>query len=204
MRIKSKAIVGALGATAVGAAVVMTGTTSAYFFDAETAAGNTITAGKLDLDVKLSGEAVDPATGKIAIENMVPGSVRTLSVKVTNNGTIPGYLGASMGNVVNAENGIIEPEQAFDNTATTGELGKALHVVVRNGWIVKSYDIDELDEAVEFGLGLLDRSLAPTKSKTVDLTIATDFGKKNQGNDYMTDSVVADFDVELSQNPLDR
>jgi predicted ribosomally synthesized peptide with SipW-like signal peptide len=198
MRIRSKAIVGALGATAVAGAVVMTGTTSAYFFDAETATANTIKAGSLDLEYSLSGSAVQG--GEVDIRNMKPGDSETLKVTVKNAGTVAGYLGADVSNVQELENKAVEPERELgDADDTAGELGKSLEVWF-DGRIadVPAGNIKNLDEAVM--VGFKGRELGAGQSKTVELKIKTPTGKKGDGNGYMTDSYSFDLDLELSQS----
>lgn len=200
MRIKSKAIVGALGATAVAGAVVMTGTTSAYFFDAEKATANTITAGSLDLEYSLSGSAVQG--NKVDIRNMKPGDSETLKVTVTNKGSVAGYLGADVSNVQELENTAVEPERELgDSDNTAGELGKSLEVYFDGRYIdLPAGNIRNLDEAIM--VAFKGRELAPNESKTAELKIKTPFGKKSDGNGYMTDSYSFDLDLELSQSPL--
>jgi len=113
-------------------AVVAVGATGAYFSDSETAAGNTLTAGTLDLKV---GGQDDPLVVHVTRTDLKPGAPWTTQYGgqwvVNNAGTIPGTVTATIKNVKDIENGCIEPEvNAGDITCGTGtdqgELGTGL------------------------------------------------------------------------------
>ena len=101
------------------------GGTWAYFSDVETAAGNTFTAGTLNLQVG----AADPATVAIAIgddEDCAPGdSGNAADWDVENLGNLSGTLKVTFDSTItNNENTITEPETADgDITDPAGELG---------------------------------------------------------------------------------
>ena len=96
--------------------------TGAWFLDQEKSVGNKIIAGSLDL--KVNG-ADDPIPAKINATNIKPGAWDNVgNVTLSNAGTIPGKLTFKIDNIVNLENGILEPEaNAGDVTAAVGELG---------------------------------------------------------------------------------
>jgi spore coat-associated protein N len=109
---------------------VAVGATRAYFSDTETSAGNTITAGTLDLKV---GGQDGPAVAHVTQTNIVPAAPWTTQrgqgFHLTNAGSVPGTVTATVKNLVNYENGCNAPEiVAGDVTcgATDGELGGLL------------------------------------------------------------------------------
>lgn len=107
------------------AATLVAGATTAYFSDVERSFGNTFTAGSLDL--KIDGK--DCNVVKFVHFNMKPGDVVKGFYKLSNDGTIPGYLNISKIDVKDFENCIIEPEQeAGDNTPDIGELSSFLEI----------------------------------------------------------------------------
>jgi hypothetical protein len=196
MQFKNKAIVGAIGATAVGAAVVMTGASSAYFFDAEQAAANTITAGSLDLEYSLAGSAVKG--GKVVLENVKPGDSETLKVTVKNAGTVDGFLSIDAANIQDLESGVLEPETG--DTDATGELGDTLQVWLDGKWL--DLPLGDLDDLNEFMTKYLANApLKAGKSATVELKIKAPYGKKGDYNNIMSDTYSYDLDMSLSQQP---
>ena len=74
---------------AIGIAALFLGAgTFAYFSDTETSGGNTFTAGTIDLTLGGTG-----ATG-VSFTNMAPGDTASATIVVTNDGSLPGWLGA--------------------------------------------------------------------------------------------------------------
>jgi len=110
------------------------GATYAYFSDTETSEGNTVTAGTLDL--KVDGKD-DPQVVHITRANIRPGAPWSTQYGgqwvIKNTGSVPGTVTATIKNVVDSENGCIEPEaEAGDAScgASDGELSGLLgHVV---------------------------------------------------------------------------
>jgi predicted ribosomally synthesized peptide with SipW-like signal peptide len=96
----------------------------ALFSDTETAAGNTFTAGTLNLKVG----AADPCTETINIGSLKPtDAANAASWLVHNLGTMSGSLDITIGAITNNENTITEPEAAAgDVTTPAGELGGLL------------------------------------------------------------------------------
>ena len=85
--------------------------TFAVFSDTETSAGNTFTAGILDLKVKTDGEwKDDPNVKAINFGPMVPGESHTELFKLKNAGNVDGKLTLKIKNPVSNENGREEPE----------------------------------------------------------------------------------------------
>jgi len=99
------------------------GATQALFTDEEVSTGNTFTAGTLDLTV--DGKNGDEVATRYTITNWKPGDSRNVGqIKVKNVGSVNGKYWIEIKNVVNHENGCIEPE-SDDTTCgdTEGELG---------------------------------------------------------------------------------
>jgi spore coat-associated protein N len=110
----------------------------AYFSDTETSTANTFTAGTLNLKVDQ-----DPTGGTnyvdnpdfsaalgIAAGNLKPGDSQTFTIGIQNAGTIAGIPTIKLIDIVNDENGLIEPELTLGDNATTGELGANVDVTI--------------------------------------------------------------------------
>ena len=109
------------------------GGTYAYFSDVETSTGNTFTAGTLNLQV---GSA-DPLTETITVTDTYGGDSGSYDWLLKNVGSIAGSLDITFSNIVDAENGVNEPEDADpdeDGTVaspgTDGELAEVLALVI--------------------------------------------------------------------------
>ncbi|MFA4998514.1 MAG: TasA family protein [Candidatus Paceibacterota bacterium] len=116
----SLAVIGIVGVVAIGGTI-------AYFSDTETSAGNTFTAGTLDL--KVDGKDGSQVTTKYTLSNWKPGNNQMVGqVTLKNTGSLPGKYWVEIKNVVNNENGCNDPEiKAGDNCgATEGELGSKI------------------------------------------------------------------------------
>lgn len=106
----SLSIIGAVAAIAVGGTI-------AYFSDTEISTGNTFTAGKLDLELN------NYESAPINIANMAPGDADTATFRLTNtDGSLDGSLDIRLANLVQSENGIIEPELAAGDYENGGDL----------------------------------------------------------------------------------
>ncbi|SDM76424.1 hypothetical protein SAMN04487949_2531 [Halogranum gelatinilyticum] len=69
-------------------------------------------------------------TPLLAVEGAAPGSAGDSAVTVSNDGTDDATLSITVSNLVNAENGLIEPERAVDASPDVGELADALELRV--------------------------------------------------------------------------
>lgn len=99
------------------ASTAVIGATRAYFSDTETSTGNSFTAGKLDLELG----AGTPMPFSVA--NLYPGQTGTGKVTLTNTtGSLDGDLDVKIANMVQAENGLIEPELAAGDYDNGGDL----------------------------------------------------------------------------------
>jgi predicted ribosomally synthesized peptide with SipW-like signal peptide len=123
-----KILVGLMTIALVGA--MINGGIHASFSDTETTAGNTFTAGGLNLKV---GDN-DPVTASIAVLNIKPTDNGSAANWLTKNiGTINGNLSIGISSITNYENVLTEPESAAGDTTanvTEGELGSLLKVAI--------------------------------------------------------------------------
>ncbi|PIP51914.1 hypothetical protein COX09_04485, partial [Candidatus Beckwithbacteria bacterium CG23_combo_of_CG06-09_8_20_14_all_47_9] len=103
-----------------------TGATVAYFSDTETSNSNTFAAGTLDLKVDNQD---DPNIVRVTLNNMKPGQTASYQWNWKNNGTIDGKPWIQLTNVVDNDNGLLEPEQVDGDTTDGiggGELSQYL------------------------------------------------------------------------------
>lgn len=127
-----------LGTVGVAGALGGTGTL-ALLNDDESMRGNAITAGELDLDVGwfewYNGEQQDcdfvgDNPGPIFdLDDVKPGDRGEASVMV-HVAENPAYLWLGGGLRSDADNGLVEPERAVDDTASEGELADAIEATV--------------------------------------------------------------------------
>lgn len=131
-------------------AVLSSGMIYAYFNDTETSSGNSFTAGTLDLKVN----SVDNPTSTFTVSDVYPGATNSVSVTLTNSGTISGTLSVAIISVTNGPGQTPEPEAAL-GTADNGELGSKMDVTL---WI--DTDGDNMIDGGETTLytGLLDNA----------------------------------------------
>ena len=117
--------------------VLAIGATTAYFSDTETSSANTFTAGTLDL--KLDGG--DTNVIKFTPSNLKPGSQPKGTFRFLNDGSLSGKLILSNVNIIDHENGRIDPEKAAgDTTDGIGELSSVVNLRIfydigKDGWI---------------------------------------------------------------------
>ena len=107
------------------AAALVAGATTSYFSDVESANG-TLTAGTLDLRVNDK----DGNVGTFNLDNIFPGYESDGYIKLSNVGTLNGIVKITGATVTNYENGINEPESAYDDTPNEGELGDRVHILL--------------------------------------------------------------------------
>lgn len=94
------------------------GATKAWFSDTEASTGNSFTAGKLDLELG-AGNPIP-----FIFSNVVPGDNGTGKITLTNTaGSIDGVLDVKLANLLESENGLVEPELAAGDYENGGDLG---------------------------------------------------------------------------------
>ena len=128
------------------AAVLSSGAIYAYFSDTETSSGNTFTAGTLDLKVN----GVDNPVSSFTVGNVYPGASGSVSVTLTNSGTIAGTLTMAIVSVVNLPGVTTEPEAAL-GTPDNGELGANMQITI---WVDSDGDgtLDASESTLYSGL----------------------------------------------------
>ncbi len=126
--------------------VLAIGATTAYFSDTEVSAGNTFTAGTLDL--KLDDNEVNV---RYIYSNMIPSVTQpNITYRLRNDGSINGFLNIKNIIIKSSENGCLEPEvSAGDddcgNGSYEGELNQVLNLRLMhdancNGWYEQPVD----------------------------------------------------------------
>jgi hypothetical protein len=105
---------------------IVAGGTQAVFVDTESVTGNTFAAGALDLE--LGGQESVP----FDLSDLVPGQSGTGKFTLTNaTGSIDGVLDVKLANLVESENGLVEPELAAGDYENGGDLGlESLRIAV--------------------------------------------------------------------------
>jgi spore coat-associated protein N len=183
----------------------------AYFSDIESSAGNTFTAGTLNLQV---GSA-DPTTETITVSDTYGGDSGSYDWLLKNTGSIPGSLDVTFSSIVDAENGVNEPEEADpdeDGTVaapgTDGELAEVLSLII---YIDENNDdaYVALDDTLIYS-GFVKPGLAGEQLS--DYAMAADYGSGDDkavriewsidsgvGNEIQSDSAGFDIEFELLQ-----
>ena len=119
------------------AAIVAISATSAYFSDEETSAGNSFASGTLNLQVS----DTDPLVANFNVIDTYGGNSGSEDWVLKNTGSIDGSLDITFSNLVDAENGVNEPEYADEgedetsecvtgSCVTTGELAEVLNLLI--------------------------------------------------------------------------
>lgn len=183
-------------------AVMIAGTTTAYFSDVETSNGNTFTAGKLDLQI----DGGDANVVKFTVGNMKPGDQPTANYRFTNIGTIDGYLDISKVTVKNFENDLTEPEiSAGDTTPDVGELGSLLNIRLyfdndKDGYISDG-DTMIFDGKLDDMPASLDTNKLIPAGGSIDIigNAVIDWWSSSSDNLAQSDTVTLDLEFTLSQ-----
>ena len=213
MQLKKKAFVGTLSAIAVGAAITLTGGSSAYFIDRESNDDVSIEAGDLDLEYTLldGGNAVTGSA--IELSNVKPGFAKTYNIKVTNNGSVPGTASLAFVNVQDEENGSPEMEGSGPerdggpaaDSQNVGDLGGAINVRV-SPLLNQAAFSGMIYQFVEYShTPVVHLQPGETKTVTIELTIpdhgdAVDQHGRWIDNLIMTDSYTFDVELRLVQS----
>ena len=187
-----------LSSIAIAATATLLGVgTFAKFSDSEVSSTHSVAAGTLDLKI-LNGESPDssyPEYAPFNVTNAAPGMTSKLQTpKVTkmvhfrNVGTIAGNLSVKVVMDSNLENGLMEPEPAWD-TVASGELGANMLVSIDGIGAMIDKPLTTLDAAAPVLWG----NLAPGAEGwvSVDWSIPADVG-----NEIMSDS--ASFHLEFT------
>lgn len=139
--------------------------TVAYFSDTETSRGNTFTVSTESPDLILQWPVppynipereYDDETGRplptlFNVGDLKPGHSGETIVHVNNYGDVDGILYFNIINLINDENGCIEPEQKLGDDDAKGELGEHLLITVLygdEGWSRDKYYKAIIDETL--------------------------------------------------------
>jgi len=183
----------------------------AYFSDIEESTGNIFTAGTLNLKVS----DADPLTDHFEVTDTYGGDSGSKDWLLKNDGSIAGSLDITFSNIVDAENGVNEPEDADpgeDGTVgtpgTNGELAEVLDLLIYidendnntydvvtdtliyNGFVKPGLEAEQLSDyvmAANYGSG-------DDKSVRIEWSIDSSVGNKIQ-----SDSAGFDIEFELLQ-----
>jgi predicted ribosomally synthesized peptide with SipW-like signal peptide len=187
----------------VGLISMATASSISYFNDTETSIGNTIQAGTLDLQI----DDANTNVVKVNIQNWRPSSgPYCYTYKLTNIGTLNGYLDISSINVTDIENTYTEPEiEAGDLSADIGELSTLLktHIFIdatpSNGYfgfedttIYNGY-LNNIQPSYETNI-----PIAAGQSIYITIQIGWWLG----GNDNLAQSDSTTFDISFQLNQI--
>ena len=168
--------------------------TWAYFSDVETAAGNELTAGVLDLKT----DDVDGVTGTLTLSNMKPGDTTSGSITLKNTGTMTG-------STLDIEFSYVEDDgtpnvvnMSADDTAAVIEVttldydASSLLGGISDGNSNTYTDIEDLKNANLTGLSGINASATKDFEVAVQLRTET-------GNDFQADGVNITMTFTLNQ-----
>ncbi len=178
----------------------------AYFSDTETSAGNTFTAGTLDLEV----DGQNPLTAtKFTVTNMRPGNQPKGKYKLENIGTLDGYIDLENVTVTSYENIRTEAEvEAGDPTAGDPGMGNGeLQNVVNlrlfvdyggDGWI-STGDVVFYNGLVSALPSNFDLNEPLNAGTTTYIVALFDWWSTPNDNQAQSDSMDIDITFELAQ-----
>lgn len=193
----------ALIAGLVGAA------TWAYFSDVETSSGNTFTAGTLDLE--LSG-TYDSTSLPVALTNMAPGDQTTVTLNMTNVGSLAGDLSFQI-SYVDADG---TPTGEFGADMSADDFAKGLLILdpvnytpaggsvrnVYNDWLsyAGAHDGNGANLSVydvkTAGTWTMSEPLTAAGTATIVMTVQLD---PNAGNEFQADGIAVTITGTLNQ-----
>jgi len=192
----------------------------AYFSDTESSNGNTFTAGTLDLQLQ------NPVNLAFNLEKIKPGDSGEGKVTLNNAGNLAGDLKVDICNLIEDENGVLEPETEAGDPGGAGDLGLVLKMamfldmngdgVYNNGDIELEYSGNtNTSSGLQFssprnfvGKDWSDDLLADmpnglVSGSPVDLVIQWQFPHNAYAKPdaiFMSDTLVFDIKIELKQH----
>ena len=163
--------------------------TLAYFSDTETSAGNSFTAGTLDLTMTTATPG-QPWT----FSNMKPGDVISGSTTVKNTGTLTGEL---YGRCTYVDTDLTDATDLADMLIVTSWQDPEMLTAFNPGITLKQMANQPTDALViGFGTWMEYGTLAPSASGTFAMEVTFNTGA---GNEYQGDGVVVTFEYLLVQ-----
>lgn len=181
---------------ALSAGALLGAGTYAAFSDSETSAPQSLAAGTLDLVLGAEGDTLALAP----ITNMAPGDGGSLSVTMSNAGTIGGMVSFSVNETDDLENGCNDAEEADEaecDLDADGELGGALLLTVHyDGDDYGPFSVNVIDDDVlTFPLAAAgDLSGNDSKVVTIDYSLPS-----GTNNSVQSDSVAFEVQASLDQ-----
>ncbi len=183
-------------------AVATVSATQALFSDEETSAGNTFTAGTLDLTVDGKN---DPEVKKFTMSNMKPGDRFGRSYfRVKNNGTVAGVPQVCLTNLQDTES---SGSSEFENDGEPGELSSNIDLLVdvNGSWLMTSgHKLNTFSDRCWTPTNPEDKEFAAQGKDILDAGEEMIFGVRldvptTAGNDIQGDSVSFDLEFSLVQ-----
>lgn len=191
------------------AAIVAISATSAYFSDEETSAGNSFASGTLNLQVS----DTDPLVANFNVIDTYGGNSGSEDWVLKNTGSIDGSLDITFSNLVDAENGVNEPEDADPNEdgtvaepGTNGELAEVLNLLIYID--LNNNDTYAVDDDQLVYQGFASGILTPDCEQLSDYAMAAGYDKSIRiewsiadtvDNEIQSDSTGFDIGFELLQ-----
>jgi spore coat-associated protein N len=181
-------------------AVLSSGAIYAYFNDTETSAGNSFTAGTLDLKINDVDGGLPAA---FTVTDVVPGSHGYKEMKVSNTGNIGGTLTAQPSGIVDNAGVTPEPEPIPDN----GELSAVMQITifidtnnngVRDASEVQYYSGPLKTVSGTWNMGNLAAANDPDNKDEIEVTVAYDI-PTTVGNEIMGDTCTFNIVYTLEQ-----
>lgn len=163
--------------------LMLVGGAFATFSDNDASAGNTITAGTLDLAI--GGDTALSST-LVNIDNFMPGDYEEVDIQVTNQGSQSGNAWMWFTDIACDTNAVVEPEVMAENELTamgeaTGDLSSQIIVSV-NG--VEMGTMDDIDT---IRIGLNELQPAGAADAGMKVTLGFEF-LETAGNEYQGDT----------------
>lgn len=218
MRNRTKALVGGTSVAAVMAAVSLTGGTSAYFYDVQTSANNSITACSIGLEVEkatvtrtlaptgdvaqstaaVPADVTQTSNGAIlTVDKFQPGEAYKVTVPVKNTGRCDADLWFDFSNHP-------EADSAFAKT-----INSTLYATTADNKLASPVTTGTLSQVLTAWPGKLDTLAANGGTDTITFTFGwKDNGRSGQAdrpapavndNDFMNQKVTFDMDFALVQ-----
>ena len=204
--------------TIVAVAAVTLGATMAVMLDEEAVAGNTFTAGQLDL------ELTNLVSMPFNVVDLKPGDSGEGSVTLNSlAGSMDGNLSVAFTNYNQSENGCIEPEISAGDPCDAGDLGLVFQLAIfldvdqdgvynqANGDIELEYSGNtnttaglQFKNANEFAGDSWSNVLTMSAGDSVDLVVQYNFphdGYVKPDAIFMTDQLGFDLEATLAQTP---
>lgn len=206
MQYKTKLMIGSASVVAVAAGAVLTGTTSAYFYDLEKSTGNVAEGCDFDLTYRLggggaTGQNVNGGNDRITLADLEPGDSQTVNVYLRNAGSCAGDAYFDIDNPVDAENGLTEPESEAGDADASGDVGEIVQVTARRYSAGgPSFFTGSLNDFAAASPTLVDGDFGAADGQNLYVTFTVPNSARGAENALMTDSFTFDMDMAMVQD----